>query len=210
MKAFVVALCLVLAATSAQSATYQWTDKKGVVHYTDNFDRIPPEHQNRAREVTLDAPPVLKYEDQQAETISPPGPQPAGRERGERYCGRSGPQWQRTFSSLRQERRKLADSLPGIEEELLRRHNRLQRSLWDFDRNPPKKGDKKAEELAAARRAKQTASGQYGRPSVNRKEYQETLAERDGATKRIAEVDRELADLETEAARCGVPLQFRQ
>lgn len=35
----------------AQASTYQWQDDKGVLHFTDNPDRIPEKYLNRAREI---------------------------------------------------------------------------------------------------------------------------------------------------------------
>lgn len=34
----------------AFAATYEWTDSSGVVHFTDNPDKIPPKYRNRVRE----------------------------------------------------------------------------------------------------------------------------------------------------------------
>ena len=36
-----------IGAVSAEAATYRWTDKQGVVHYTDNPASVPPEYKNK-------------------------------------------------------------------------------------------------------------------------------------------------------------------
>lgn len=201
MKSLAITLYLLLAATAALAATYQWTDKKGVLHFTDNPDRIPAEYQQRAREVTVETPAPLKFEEPAAsEATSPTAPSRKGEETI--YCGRDSESWREQFRNLRQERLQLTEALPAIENELLQRHNRLQRSLWDY-----KQKDSPKEETKGSTRV---SGDRYGRPSANRKKYQETYAKREEANKRIADIDRNLAELETEAARCSVPLYLRQ
>lgn len=45
--AALVLTCALIGAVSAEAATYRWTDKQGVVHYTDNPASVPPEYKNK-------------------------------------------------------------------------------------------------------------------------------------------------------------------
>jgi len=50
IRILVLALAL-FTATTAQAATYRWTDNAGVTHFTDDPDRIPDRYLARAREL---------------------------------------------------------------------------------------------------------------------------------------------------------------
>jgi hypothetical protein len=181
MKRLAIILCFVLTATAAVAATYQWTDKKGVVNYTDDPERIPAEYQQRAVQRDVTPPPPLKSEPQTQEPQAPVAAQPAASAGEEQYCGSSASSWKRRFEALQDERKNLAAALPEMEKELQR---------------------KRVKYLSRTGRG----DGYYNQ----KKEYLEQAEQYKRIQERKADADQRQADLDLEAARCGVPLHLRQ
>jgi hypothetical protein len=180
MRAFVICFCLFLAA-GAQAATYQWTDNKGVVHFSDDPDRIPAQYQKKARRLDGDdGPAPATAAPRAAEPAEPAAPVPAGAA-GDFYCGKSAASWIGQFKSLREERRALAAALPEKEKELQRKRTKY---------------------LSRTGRG----AGYY----QQKKEYLALSDEYGKAKARLEELDGQLASLDAEASRCALPLEFRQ
>ncbi|HEY3307999.1 MAG TPA: DUF4124 domain-containing protein [Desulfuromonadaceae bacterium] len=82
MKLAVLVITSALAAAvSAEAATYRWTDRQGVIHYTDNPASIPPEYRNKlnkSEDITIRNPKIreeLKEQEERArqeERLRPP------------------------------------------------------------------------------------------------------------------------------------------
>jgi hypothetical protein len=88
----------------AQAAFYQWSDAGGVIHFTDDPDKIPVKDQKKARELHLSDEPAPRHVEPQV----PPTP-PAGQ--SENW-------WRQQFSALKGELQLILDGLPAKEEEL--------------------------------------------------------------------------------------------
>jgi hypothetical protein len=77
-------LVLLLGSTAAAQAMYSWTDKRGVVHYTDDPGAIPKNQQPKAKKtsgarietVKNDAPRSRSHVGTTSGNVSPPSPQP--------------------------------------------------------------------------------------------------------------------------------------
>jgi hypothetical protein len=179
MKKLAIILCFVLAATGAVAATYQWTDKEGVVHYTDNPDRISPQYQQKALERDVTPLQPLKSETPRPEPAASPSPPPAVTGEG-LYCGAGAAVWQKRFKNLRDERRNLDEALPEMEKELKR--------------------------LRIKSLSRTGSEGYY----TSKKQYVEQAEQFKLIQARSEDLDKRIADLEMEAARCGVPLHLRQ
>lgn len=71
MKRTLLAFLLTLsAALPAAADTYQWTDGKGVVHFTDDPSTIPPRYRRKAKvseDITINNPKVLNEIQEQQE-----------------------------------------------------------------------------------------------------------------------------------------------
>jgi len=120
MKKLLPALILtvLLFDVAAQAATYEWLDEKGVVHFTDDPDRIPAKYLKRVKErdsvkgeVSKPAlPPVT-------ESAAPAASDDT--DNGSRLFGGYGEDWWRSgFATLRAEIKSLEDGLTVKRENL--------------------------------------------------------------------------------------------
>lgn len=177
MKAssLILLVLLQLTALPVYAAFYQWTDDQGVVHFTDDRDKIPKQYRNRAKE-----PRIPKGT---APAPAPaPAPQPAPElspqvlEQLARPGGHDESWWRGRFAALRRELKGLEDSLPLKQEKLveLRRERRIYFRTRD-------------------------------REAVNAMD-----AEITGVELRIAQLRRQLEELELDAAKAGVPAEWRR
>lgn len=160
--------------SESQAAVYQWVDDKGVVHFTDNADKIPSKYLNKVREresvngsVTV-TPSTVKPSKQ--------SDRGSGDAAGRVPVGENEEMWRSRFSGLREEKKQIEAGLEA-----------------------------KKEKLAILRRKKAL----YLRGSDRTAYYEKnTEIERDEA--RIKELEQRLRDLDAEAARAGVPTEWRQ
>lgn len=162
---------------AAQAETYRWVDDKGVIHYTDNPDRIPSRFLKRVKEIPapgVDGPgqdsrapePIQQRQPQRdltGSSLNLPG-------------GLSEQEWRARFTALRVEMKTLQDGLP-----------------------------EKREILDQFRRKRLIYQRPQDRSAFN--EHKDKI-ERDEA--RIKELEAQLAVLEIEASRAGVPIGWRQ
>jgi len=95
----------------AHAEIYQWTDKDGELHFTDNPDKIPPSFRNKAKEV--DVTPMIQATEKPAESIAPTGQNGALP-----FGGHDEMWWRSSFKSLRDEIKNIQDNLPGKKEKL--------------------------------------------------------------------------------------------
>jgi len=68
---------LFIFASSASAAVYKWVDERGVVHLTDDFNKVPPAYRDRVEEVKI---PQMPTPSGKTSTKAPPIGQPLVRE----------------------------------------------------------------------------------------------------------------------------------
>lgn len=191
---------VVLAAPAAHAAIYQWTDSKGVVHFTDNRANIPAKYRSKAQRLKRyeEHPAKGGTESQRqgsktipqptaqgaAPTSSPPPsttPHPAAQPApaaADTFSpgGHNELWWRERFSTLRRELKSLQDGLAQKQAQLI--EVRRQRTIYQ------RPGDREA--ISAAQGA------------ISADEA------------RINEVLNKITALELDAARAGVPTDWRQ
>ena len=174
MRVFLLVLLLLLqvAAPLAQAAFYQWTDAKGVVHFTDDPDKIPPKYQKKARVLEIPDQPAPAPKEtpplQASPQVSPPEEAtPEGH--GESW-------WRKRFALLREELQALESGL-----------------------------SQKQTQLVQLRRKRAIYVRARDREAVNAMQAEIAADE-----VRIAELLNQLAALELEATREGVPAEWRR
>lgn len=166
----------------AHAETYRWVDDKGVVHFTDNPDRIPARYLKRVQElpsVTVPSPSPSATPDQQAPRPVPaPGGEPPVRqpEGAKQYGGKDETAWRAQFATVRNELKALQEGLP-----------------------------KKREQLAQLRRKRVIYQGAQERVA-----YNEMKARIDKDEARLVELEKELAALGLDADKAGVPGEWRR
>lgn len=116
MKQRILVIAIVAGfSVAAQADIYQWVDDRGVVHFTDDPDRIPLKYQKRVKEIPSPTAPV-----------STPGggapasnPQPAVKVFTPNLPGGLSEQaWRARYTALRAELKTLQDGLPQKREAL--------------------------------------------------------------------------------------------
>jgi hypothetical protein len=111
MRYFLLVALLTIAASAASAQTYQWTDKGGGLHFTDDPDNIPPSYRNRAKEIDVEPPAAL--ETPPAET-----PPASASEGSTDKDGHDEQWWRFSYRSLREEIRSIEEGLPDKRERL--------------------------------------------------------------------------------------------
>lgn len=114
MKHHVVVLAVVAGFTAvAQADTYRWVDDKGIIHFTDNPDRIPAKYLKRVLEIPSPEAPAPTHEGKAPEPVPQRQPQTATQgSSSELPGGLSEQAWRSRFSALRAELKTLKEELP--------------------------------------------------------------------------------------------------
>lgn len=108
-------------ATSADAATYEWIDEKGVVNFTDNPDNIPPKYKDKAKKRFSVEPdsakgaPVQPQKPDQPPRAAEPSPQA---EAPVLYGGHDEAWWRSSFNGIRNEIKGIEAALPAKKEDL--------------------------------------------------------------------------------------------
>lgn len=178
MKAssLVLLVLLQLTALPVYAAFYQWTDDKGVVHFTDDRNKIPKQYRSRAKE------PRIPKGTAPAPARAPapaPAPQPVSPQLLEQLArpgGHDQSWWRGRFAALRRELKTFEDGLP-----------------------------RKQEKLIELRRERRIYTRTRDREAVNAMDAEITADE-----VRIARLRQQLEELELDAAKAGVPAEWRR
>lgn len=109
---------------------YQWVDDNGLVHFTDDPDRIPARYQNRVRETP--SPTVLHPDDSAMRNTPSQNPLQSSDSAPDANLpgGLSEDEWRSRFAAIRTEIKDLRDKLPKKREEL----NQLRRMRVIYQR----------------------------------------------------------------------------
>jgi len=53
MKKLPFILCILIIASSASATVYKWADEGGVINFTDDYSKVPPDHRNNVEEMNM-------------------------------------------------------------------------------------------------------------------------------------------------------------
>jgi hypothetical protein len=169
-------------ANAADSATYEWTDERGTVTFTDNPMTIPDNHTNQVKQrESVKGEPSRGQYGQDSSLTSKQSPQEE-----EIYGGHDKRWWQGQFSGTRAELEKTKADRESRQQDLKTLHYRK-----------------------VVSNSAQT-DGIFGSPRRNREMYREASEEIRAYEKRIKVLEQKLIELENEAARYGVPFEWRR
>jgi hypothetical protein len=113
---------LQLATPCANAAFYQWTDAKGVEHFTDNRDKIPKRYLKKARKLETSAEPAPAKDQApgpQAPQLPSQAPAQLSGPQSSGAGGHSEPWWRQRFAELRGDLKALEDGLSRKQEKLV-------------------------------------------------------------------------------------------
>jgi len=119
MRNFLFLLGLMVMVATADAATYQWVDSQGVMHFTDDPDKIPFKYRNKARQLDLSpvpgekAPPPAQPQRQPVVEPAPPV-----EKANSLYAGHNETWWRASFRARYDEMRLIQQALPDKKEKL--------------------------------------------------------------------------------------------
>jgi len=119
---FAVVMLIMLApfvlTLAGETATYEWVDDGGVVHFTDDKGNIPAKYLKKVKELNSGSDESLKSPTAAPVPQSTPPEASSTDRRVIRYGGNGEGYWRSRFASLRGEIKILEESLPSMKEEL--------------------------------------------------------------------------------------------
>ncbi|MBI1922606.1 MAG: DUF4124 domain-containing protein [Geobacter sp.] len=199
MKMLFVMILFLATVAPVSADTYQWTDKKGVVHFTDNPDKIPRQNRKKARKR-----PSVKSETPVISPTTQPlsAPKPVEKKEAAKapplYAGHDEKWWRSTTGNLRTELAKLTQELPDKRDKL-----QFLRRRWTISiGRTPKEGESLADIESYTNKSALSA------PGKNREAYYAIKNEIESDEARIKQIEQELADLELLATKAGVPREW--
>jgi hypothetical protein len=110
--AILIVLSPFVLARVGEAVTYEWTDEAGVVHFTDDKDKIPAKFLKRVKELNIgsDQNVISPSAPAQENTPLAAPPEKKGTILSEGY-------WRSKFTNLRRDIKALEDSLPAMKEQ---------------------------------------------------------------------------------------------
>jgi Domain of unknown function (DUF4124) len=198
MRWTIALLMVMFACSAAQAEVYEWLDGQGVVHLTDQLDKVPARYREK----------VKRRESASSEKVevSPtPAPHPMTEsapreEKVELYGGHDRNWWQANFKALRVERKDIQDKLPEKKETLAKLHHQWVVSMG----RTPKNGESTSDP------ANYLTQSALSTPGKHREAYYDKKAEIEKDEARITEIGQQLDSLEADADRGGVPFEWRK
>lgn len=196
MKRLIVSIFVLSMAAPVCADTYQWTDSKGVVHFTDNPDKIPRQYRKKVRKR-----PSVKSET--PVSVSPAAPKVEGRKEVTKsapqlYGGHDENWWRTTTGNLRQELAKLTEELPAKRDKL-----QFLRRRWVISMGRTPKSGESVEDIDSY-----VNKSALSTPGKDREAYYSMKNEIERDEARIKQIEQELADLELQATKAGVPREW--
>ena len=197
MKRLIVSIFVLSMAAPVCADTYQWTDSKGVVHFTDNPDKVPRQYRKKVRKR-----PSVKSET--PVSVSPAQGSSAPKVEGRKEVSKSPPQlygghdekwWRATTGNLREELAKLIEELPAKRDKL-----QFLRRRWVISMGRTPKSGESLEDVDSY-----VNKSALSTPGKDREAYYSMKNEIERDEARIKQIEQELADLELQATKAGVP-----
>jgi hypothetical protein len=170
-------------ANADDSATFEWTDDKGTVTFSDNPTLIPDKYGKRVKKratIKGETPQVVQYD----RNSSPIRREPT--HKAEIYGGHDEGWWRGQFSGTRTEIERIKEGQESKQQNLKTLHYKK-----------------------VVSNSSQT-DGIFGSPRKNRQNYRVAYYDILEDEKRIKVLEQKLIELENEAARYGVPLEWRR
>jgi hypothetical protein len=194
-----IALLLVMFACSfAQADVYEWVDSQGVVHFTDQLDKVPARYREKVKRresvsgEKVDVSPTL---------APPPVTESLPREqKAELYGGHGKEWWHANFKALRDEFKGIQDKLSEKKETLTKLHRQWVISMG----RSPKDGESTSDP------GNYVSKSALSTPGKHREAYFDKKAEIEKDEARLQEIEQQLASLEADADRGGVPFEWRK
>jgi uncharacterized protein DUF4124 len=197
MRWTIALLMVMFACSAAQAEVYEWVDGQGVVHFTDQLDKVPARYREK----------VKRRESVSGEKVTVPSTpaatsatESAHGQIAELHGGHGKEWWHASFKALRDERRDIEDKLPEKKEMLTKLHRQWVISMG----RTPKEGE------STSNPENYITQSALSTPGKHREAYFAKMAEIEKDEGRIKEIEQQLVSLEADADRGGVPFEWRK
>ena len=201
-----IALLMVMFACSfAQAEVYEWVDSQGVVHFTDQLDKVPARYREKVKRRE-------SVSGEKADVSPTPAPPPVTEslpreQQSGLYGGHDEAWWRLRYKALRDEIKVIQDQLPEKRETLTQLHRKWVISMG----RTPKAGETRDDKfIKPPPEEKETLSHALGTPGMHREAYYDKKAEVEKDEARIKEIEQQLDSLNADADRGGVPFDWRK
>jgi len=204
MKLLIIWLILTVMVAVAHGATYQWLDDRGVVHFTDDPGKIPGKYLKRVKERESVKGEEIRVTPQQD---APPAAEPGGSSvrKQNLYGGHEEAWWRGRYADVRNEIKRIQDALPAKNDELEKLHRK-----WVISKGrKPGEGETRDDRFVKPPPGEGELSHALSNPGRYRSAYYEKKSDIEKDETRIKELQENLNNLEVEAGKAGVPLEWR-
>ena len=196
MRLLLVVFISIIACNAAWAAVYEWVDSQGIVHMTDDADKVPGKYRKimKIREIdTRDVGTPSSLAEKPSVSV------PALGQKTELYGDHDRDWWRTSFANVRNELKRLREKLPEKKEQLPQAHRDWVISMG----KTPGKGQSTSNPASYITDSSLSTSGQHRVAYYTLKDE----IEKDDA--RIKELEQQLASLESLANRFDVPADWR-
>jgi len=196
MRWMIVLLITVFACSAALADVYEWVDREGVTHFTDNLDKVPAKYREKVKRRES-----VAGEKGEATQVQSPPPEPVSEKpKAAVYGGHDENWWRSGFRSLQEELQHIKEKLPEKREEL----TKLRRQWIVSMGRTPKEGESTSDPENYVTKSALSTPGQH------RVAYYEKKGEIEKDEARIKEIEGQLTSLDADATRAGVPFEWRK
>lgn len=204
MRLVIVLVITVFACSAALADVYEWVDRDGVTHFTDDLHKVPARYRDKMkRRESATA-------EKRAPEASAPPPAPEtlqGIPKAGLYGGHDESWWRSGFRALREQMKRIQGDLPGKKDELTKLHHEWVVSMG----RTPKAGETRDDRfIKPPPESKEELSHALSTPGRHREAYYNKKAEIERDEVRIKEIEVQIAALDAEATRAGVPFEWRK
>jgi hypothetical protein len=195
MRLILLVLVSIFACSAAWATVYEWVDGQGVVHMTDEPEKVPDQYRMKMKTREMDTREVQAPLPAAAEKTAPV----VQEKKAELYGDQDEGWWRTSFKTIRDELKRLRAKLPAKKEVLPQLHRRWVISMGKM----PGQGQ------SADNPNSYITDSSLSTPGQRRIDYynQKNEIEKDEA--RISELEQQLAALEARADWFGVPAGWR-
>jgi len=205
MKLLIIWLILTVMVAVAHGTTYQWLDDRGVMHYTDDPGKIPGKYMKRVKErESVKGAEIRLTPPHDAPPAAAPGVSDDRKQN--LFGGHDEAWWRGRYAGARNEIKRIQDALPDKKDELDKLHRKWVISMG----RKPGTGETREDRFVKPPPGEEELSHALSTPGRHRSAYYEKKAEIEKDETRIKELQENLNDLEVEAGKAGVPLEWRR
>ncbi|HEX8960519.1 MAG TPA: DUF4124 domain-containing protein [Geobacteraceae bacterium] len=123
MRLLIALFVTMFAFTAARAEVYEWVDGQGVVHFTDNADKVPTKYRKKVKIIET-APPAEKTAPPARDKSPAASKKQPSERKAELLGGHDEGWWRQSFRQARAQIKVIQDQLPGKKDALAALHRK--------------------------------------------------------------------------------------